>query len=145
MGDLERFITAQEYKYEDALAEIKKGHKTSHWMWYIFPQVIGLGSSDTSIYYAIKSLEEAKEYLENPFLSKRLLKITRELLKLQESNPEEIFGPIDTLKLKSSMTLFSYVSPENPLFKEVLEKYYAGEEDQKTLEICDRFEKRKRL
>lgn len=145
MVDLEKFIRAQEYKYEDALAEIKQGHKTSHWMWYIFPQIIGLGSSDTSIYYAIKNLEEAKEYLENPLLSQRLLEITKELLKLQESNPEKIFGPIDALKLKSSMTLFSYVSPENPLFKEVLEKYYEGEEDQKTIEICGRFEKRKRL
>jgi uncharacterized protein (DUF1810 family) len=141
ISNLKRFIEVQNYKYQDALQEIKNGHKETHWMWYIFPQIIGLGKTEVSEYYSITSLDEAKEYLENEILSKRLKEITTELLKLDETNPEKIFGSLDSLKLKSSMTLFDYVSSDD-LYNKVLEKYYNGEKDQLTLEICNNMSKR---
>lgn len=141
MGQLDRFIKAQENTYLVALKEIKNGRKQSHWMWYIFPQIKGLGMSETSRYYGIDGEEEAKAYLDNEILGSRLREITSELLKLNIDNPVDIFGTIDTMKLKSSMTLFDYVS-EDKIFSQVLNKYYNGEIDEKTILLC---KKRKKL
>ena len=141
MEQLDRFIKAQENTYLVALKEIKNGRKQSHWMWYIFPQIKGLGMSETSRYYGIDGEEEAKAYLDNEILGSRLREITSELLKLNIDNPVDIFGTIDAMKLKSSMTLFDYVS-DDKIFSEVLNKYYNGEIDEKTILLC---EKRKKL
>lgn len=132
--NLERFKSAQEFSYQDALEEIKRGHKESHWMWFMFPQIIGLGESDTSDYYAIKSIEEAESYLNDEYLSHNLKEITNALLSLDNNDAISIFGSIDSLKLKSSMTLFDYVS-DDEIFSEVLEKFYNGEKCTRTLEI----------
>ena len=141
MEQLDRFIKAQENNYLVALNEIKNGRKQSHWMWYIFPQIKGLGMSETSRYYGIDGEEEAKAYLDNEILGSRLREITSELLKLNIDNPVDIFGTIDAIKLKSSMTLFDYVS-DDKIFSQVLNKYYNGEIDEKTILLC---EKRKKL
>ena len=141
MEQLDRFIKAQENTYLVALKEIKNGRKQSHWMWYIFPQIKGLGMSETSRYYGIDGEEEAKAYLDNEILGSRLREITSELLKLNIDNPVNIFGTIDAMKLKSSMTLFDYVS-DYKIFSQVLNKYYNGEIDEKTILLC---EKRKKL
>ena len=139
---LNRFLEAQKYSYETALEEIKKGKKMSHWMWYIFPQIKGLGNSETAIYYEIKSLEEAKAYLEHDVLRNRLLQLTDELLLLTTNNPIEIFGYVDAMKLKSCMTLFEYISDiEN--FGKVLEKFYQGLRDEYTITICSSMQKDK--
>jgi len=133
-NNLERFLSAQERSYETALAEIKSGRKQSHWMWYIFPQIHGLGFSETSKFYAIKDLEEAKEFLAHPVLGQRLIRICNELLKLHDNNANKIFGTPDDLKLKSSMTLFSSLDA-NPVFDLVLEKFFNGAKDARTLAI----------
>ena len=139
---LNRFLEAQKYSYETALEEIKKGKKMSHWMWYIFPQIKGLGHSETAIYSEIKSLEEAKAYLEHDVLRNRLLQLTDELLLLTTNNPIEIFGYVDAMKLKSCMTLFEYISDiEN--FGKVLEKFYQGLRDEYTITICSSMQKDK--
>ena len=137
MNKLDRFIKAQENTYSIALNEIKNGRKQSHWMWYIFPQIKGLGMSETSRYYGIDGVLEAKAYLDNEILGNRLREITGELLKLDENNPFDIFGTIDTMKLKSCMTLFDYVSDEN-IFMDVLDKFYNGEVDEKTIWLCEK-------
>ena len=137
MDKLDRFIKAQENTYSIALNEIKNGRKKSHWMWYIFPQIKGLGMSETSRYYGIDGVLEAKAYLDNEILGNRLREITGELLKLDENNPFDIFGTIDTMKLKSCMTLFDYVSDEN-IFMDVLDKFYNGEVDEKTIWLCEK-------
>lgn len=134
MANLERFIKAQENLYNQALNEIKMGEKKTHWMWYIFPQIKGLGFSEISNYYAIEDLDEATAYLENKILKQRLIEISKALLKLETNNPIEIFGVIDSIKLKSSMTLFSLVSNES-IFENILEKFYEGEKDEKTIEL----------
>lgn len=141
---LERFIIAQERAYDIALNEIKKGKKQTHWMWYIFPQIAGLGTSTTSKYYGIKSIEEAKEYLNNELLNARLVEISNTLLELDTDNPIEVFGVIDSLKLKSSMTLFSYVSG-NEIFNKVLDKFFNGEKDQVTIQICETMNNDKKI
>jgi uncharacterized protein (DUF1810 family) len=132
--NLERFIDAQERSYQIALSEIKNGKKQSHWMWYIFPQVQGLGFSDTSKFYAIKNIDEAKEFLLHPVLGNRLVNLCNELLKLESDNANSIFGSPDDLKLKSSMTLFSSLNI-NPVFQMVLDKFFNGTGDNKTLEL----------
>lgn len=137
MYKLDRFIKAQENTYSIALNEIKNGRKQSHWMWYIFPQIKGLGMSETSRYYGIDGVLEAKAYLDNEILGNRLREITGELLKLDENNPFDIFGTIDTMKLKSCMTLFDYVSDEN-IFMDVLDKFYNGKVDEKTILLCEK-------
>ena len=133
---LNRFLVAQENSFEDALSEIKSGRKRSHWMWYIFPQYKGLGFSETSKYYSINSLDEAKRYLNHPILGERLKLITNELLILNENNANKVFGSPDDLKLKSSMTLFAAVetSDEN-IFNAVLDKFYNGQPDRKTINL----------
>ncbi len=134
-NDLSRFLDAQDGAYELALAEIQNGKKQNHWMWYVFPQIDGLGSSPTTQYYAIKGIEEAKHYLNHPILGVRLLEITTELINLNLSNPIVIFGDIDSLKLKSSMTLFSLVENTNPIFQKVLDKFFDGKKDSKTVSL----------
>ena len=135
--NLERFLSAQERSFETALSEIKKGRKQSHWMWYIFPQIQGLGYSETSKFYAIKNLDEAREFLMHPILGERLIRICNELLKLPEHNANKIFGSPDDLKLKSSMTLFASLGGESA-FDLVLEKFFNGTRDNKTLELINR-------
>ena len=135
MKTLSRFIDAQQSAYNGALSEIKSGRKTSHWMWYIFPQVKGLGFSETSKFYGIESLDEASAYLEHPVLGKRLIEICEALLKLKSVQADEVFGRPDDLKLKSSMTLFAALPNSNVVFSAVLEKFFKGEQDQNTLRI----------
>jgi uncharacterized protein (DUF1810 family) len=130
--NLDRFIDAQANIYDSALAELRRGKKEGHWMWFIFPQVRGLGSSAKSNFFGIQNRAEAREYLDDPVLGKRLLECTNTLLSVNGVTAEEIFGHPDVLKLKSSMTLFENVSSNGP-FAKVLEKYYQGQRDTKTL------------
>lgn len=130
--DLERFLVAQAHVYPYALSEIKNGHKRSHWIWFIFPQIQGLGYSVKAQYYAIKNIEEAKAYMTHPILSKRLIEISNALMALHTNDAREVMGYPDDLKLKSSMTLFSLVS-ENPIFQQVLDKFFYGEKDRQTI------------
>ena len=131
---LERFLSAQEHDYEIALSEIRNGRKQSHWMWYIFPQIQGLGYSSMAQFYAIKDRAEAVAYLNHPVLGKRLVEITEALLNLRENDARKVMGYPDDLKLKSSMTLF-YVVSGRAVFKRVLDKYYFGELDEKTVSL----------
>ena len=133
--DLSRFVKAQQYDYEQALREIRAGRKRSHWMWYIFPQIQGLGFSSTAQYYAIRDLQEAKAYLAHPILGPRLREISSALLELEGLSAHEIFGFPDDLKLRSSMTLFRLADLEDDLFEQVLEKYYDGIPDSRTVDI----------
>jgi uncharacterized protein (DUF1810 family) len=133
-NSLKRFLDAQETAYETALAEVRSGKKRSHWMWYIFPQIQGLGVSETSQYYAIKNLAEAEAFLRHDVLGSRLVRICTELLKLQSHNATTIFGSPDDMKLKSSMTLFASVRDTHPIFQQVLDKFFNGSKDEKTLQ-----------
>lgn len=133
-SDLTRFKEAQDRDYEAALAEIKGGRKRSHWMWYIFPQIAGLGSTDTSKHYAIKNLQEATDYLMDQELGYRLTEICKALLALDTDDAHYIFGSPDDLKLRSCMTLFDAVPATFPVFAQVLDKFYNGERDQQTLQ-----------
>lgn len=135
MYDVSRFTDAQRHSYSTALAEIKRGRKTSHWMWYIFPQVSGLGFSSTAQYYSISGLEEAREYLTDDYLRNNLLEISYALLKLPGNDAEAVLGWPDCLKLRSCMTLFKYADPDEPIFQQVLDKYYGGRDDSKTVDI----------
>lgn len=135
--DLNRFIQAQANSYEIALSEIKSGKKQSHWMWFIFPQMRGPGNSQMSYYYGIKSIDEAKAYLEHNILGTRLIEISGELLNLNTYDPVEIFGSIDAMKIRSSMTLFSFVEGAPDVFKQVLEKFFAGKICLKTVELIN--------
>ena len=132
---LNRFIEAQEHIYEDVLEELSQGRKRSHWMWFIFPQIQGLGISPKAQYFAIKSKEEAIEYLAHPILGSRLIECCQKLMSIDNSTAFEILGTPDDLKLKSSMTLFATVSIEVTIFQEVLKKYFKGEKDSRTLSI----------
>jgi uncharacterized protein (DUF1810 family) len=136
--NLKRFIDAQETTYQIALSEVKNGRKQSHWMWYIFPQIQGLGFSETSKRYAINNLNEAEEYLNHPLLGSRLVRICQALLELESNNANKVFGSPDDAKLKSSMTLFSSVQHADPVFQLVLDKFFNGFKDNKTLQIIDR-------
>jgi len=134
--DLNRFILAQKQDYSIALDEVTQGKKYSHWMWYIFPQIQGLGHSHIAQKYAISNAEEAKAYLAHPVLGLRLLECCEVLLGLGSSyTASEIFGYPDDLKLKSSMTLFASISEEGSVFHQIIEHYFAGEFDSKTIEI----------
>lgn len=133
--DLNRFITAQAPVYDTALAELKAGRKRSHWMWFVFPQIHGLGRSPTAKFYAIKSLDEASAYLNHPLLGPRLLECTAAVLGLEGLSAADIFGYPDDMKFRSSLTLFGYVAPDNPLFEQALNKYYEGQRDTRTLAI----------
>ena len=134
--NLERFLNAQQKDYQIALSEIRSGRKRSHWMWYIFPQIDGLGQSETSIFYAIKNMEEAKKYLNHSVLGHRLREISAALLNLGENNARLIFGSPDDLKLKSCMTLFAQVDEnKDRIFRKVLDKFFGGHFDRRTLEL----------
>ena len=133
--DLTRFIQAQQQDYPFALDEIKKGRKESHWIWYIFPQLKGLGHSAMSEYYGIQDLEEAKAYLADPVLKAHLVEICSALLELDTNDAVAVMGRPDDKKLKSSMTLFDAVSGHQEIFGKVLEKYYQGKRDGRTLQM----------
>lgn len=134
-SDISRFVDVHKRSFPIALEEIKNGRKSSHWMWYIFPQMRGLGKSSMSWDYGIQSLDEAAAFLQDPYLGRSLLEICQALLELETDNATEVFGDPDDKKLKSSMTLFSLVPDADPVFQEVLNKYYGGKRDKKTLEI----------
>jgi len=133
--DLSRFVDAHTKSYATALSEIRSGRKHSHWMWYIFPQLKGLGLSQTAQYYAIEGLEEATTYLNHPFLGKNLVRISKALYELEGKTADEIFGSPDDVKLRSSMTLFANISDTHPIFKQVINKYFGGKPDPITLEL----------
>lgn len=133
--DLSRYTRAHRDNYARALAEIRAGRKTSHWMWYIFPQLRGLGRSDTSRYYALEGLEEARAFLADPVLGRNLLEICRALLALPTDSALEVLGTPDNLKLRSSMTLFAQADRENPVFPAVLDKFFGGRPDGRTLAL----------
>lgn len=135
--DLERFLRAQEGVYQQAQAELRTGQKRSHWMWFIFPQIQGLGSSEMAMRYAISSLDEAKAYLKDPILGTRLRECTGIVVNLEGKTASEIFGYPDDLKFQSSMTLFAHaesMSWESLIFRRALDKYFAGKEDVATVE-----------
>lgn len=134
---LQRFIVAQEDSYHRALCEVKAGRKCSHWMWYIFPQLKGLGRSSTSSFYGIAGLKEAQDYLSHPVLGSRLREISEVLFELPTNDAHAVFGSPDDMKLRSCMTLFDFVSP-NDVFSAVLDKYLAGHKDNKTLNLLVR-------
>ena len=138
INSLERFVKAQELAYPIALQDIKKGKKRSHWMWYIFPQLRGLGMSSMAHKYGIVDLNEAKAYLEHPVLSARLYELCGELLKHKDKSVNDIFGDIDAMKLKSSMTLFALTSKEHTIFDEVRECFFDGERDAITLKLINK-------
>ncbi|HEY2440043.1 MAG TPA: DUF1810 domain-containing protein [Solirubrobacteraceae bacterium] len=132
--DLQRFVDAQDAggAYDSAVAELRAGRKRSHWMWFVFPQIAGLGRSPTAQAYAISSLEEAQAYLAHSVLGPRLTESSRIVADLRGRTAEEVFGGIDSLKLRSSMTLFHRADPENPLFGRVLDAYFGGHADPAT-------------
>ena len=131
---MNRFLTAQERDYPTALREIQAGRKQSHWMWYIFPQIAGLGFSSTARFYAISSMQEARDYYAHPVLGKRLVEISEALLALDTNDAAAVMGYPDDLKLRSSMTLFLAASGD-AVFQKVLDKFYSGKPDSKTLSI----------
>ena len=137
--NLERFIKAQAGIYETAVYELKNGHKTSHWMWYIFPQIKGLGFSSMSIQYSISSLLEAEEYLNHPILGSRIRECTRIVLNINSHSARQIFGSIDEIKFRSSMTLFNYVQKNENIFELALAKCFKGLQDNRTLELLSNY------
>jgi uncharacterized protein (DUF1810 family) len=132
--DLQRFVDAQERDgtYEQALSELRAGQKTTHWVWFVFPQIAGLGKSETARAFAIDSLEEARAYLDHPLLGPRLRESAQALLEVEGKSAPEILGETDATKLRSSMTLFALAAPAEPLFPRVLDRYYDGEPDEET-------------
>ena len=135
--NLGRFIEAQLATYEGAMLELTRGRKDSHWIWYIFPQIEGLGRSDTAKFYAIKSLEEGRAYLEHPILGPRLIKACEILLSLKDASMDEVMGFPNDLKLLSSMTLFEALSDSNSIFTIIIELYFDDERDEASLEIIN--------
>jgi uncharacterized protein (DUF1810 family) len=133
--DLTRFVQAQERDYERAISEIRSGRKRSHWMWYIFPQFEGLGLSSTSRQYAIKSIAEAQAYLRHPVLGPRLQESAQATLGLEGRSASDVFGSPDDMKLRSCATLFAWVSPAGSVFEQLIDKFFGGERDDKTLQL----------
>jgi len=136
--DLERFVSAQRSHYAAALAELRAGSKRTHWMWFVFPQARGLGSSSTSVHYAIRSREEARRYLDHPVLGPRLKECAEAIMAVEGRTASDIFGYPDDLKLKSSMTLFAEVAGPGSVFERVLAKYCTGRRCERTLELLRR-------
>jgi uncharacterized protein (DUF1810 family) len=136
--DLERFLRAQSADYEQALKEIRRGRKDSHWMWYVFPQFDGLGASSTSKRYAIKSMAEAKAYLAHPILGPRLIECAEAALGVEGRSAAEIFGSPDDMKLRSCATLFAQIAPAGSVFDRLLHQYFKGHPDDKTLRLIAR-------
>jgi uncharacterized protein (DUF1810 family) len=134
---LQRFISAQETTYAVALREIRSGRKRSHWMWFIFPQLAGLGRTDTARHYAIRSLDEARAYLAHPLLGPRLLEITEALLTVQGTSATDLMGQPDDLKLRSCLTLFASANPQQTVFQRALDAYFGGQPDRTTLRLLD--------
>ena len=134
--DLSRFVDAQDAggTYDAAVRELRAGRKTSHWMWFVFPQVAGLGRSATAQHYALSGLDEARAYLSHPVLGPRLRECAQVLLRLENADAAGVFGPVDAQKLRSSMTLFAVAAPDEPVFAQVLDTYFDGEQDALTLE-----------
>lgn len=135
--DARKYLDAQNASfdgYEQALGEIRRGRKVTHWIWYIFPQIRGLGRSSTAQYYALAGLDEAKQYLQNPVLRERLIEISEALL-AQDGSAERIAGYVDAMKIRSCMTLFAEADPDAEVFRRVLDKFYGGQPDEKTLQI----------
>ena len=137
MCDLSRFVEAQAPDYDRALAELRGGRKRSHWMWYVFPQLEGLGTSPTSKRFAIRSLDEARAYLEHPVLGPRIRECAEAVLTVEGRSAREILGSPDDLKLRSCATLFASVTPAGSVFHRVLDKYYGGARDPRTIERLD--------
>jgi uncharacterized protein (DUF1810 family) len=133
--DLARFVDAQAGDYDQALAEIRRGRKTSHWMWYVFPQIDGLGFSSMSRRYSIKSVAEARAYLDHPLLGPRLVECSEAAMSVEGRSASEIFGSPDDMKLKSCATLFASVTPPDSVFARLLDRYFKGERDGKTLQL----------
>jgi uncharacterized protein (DUF1810 family) len=133
--DLQRFVDAQQHVIDGALRELRAGRKTGHWMWFVFPQIAGLGHSEMSRYYAIGSLGEARAYLSHPTLGARLRDCAASVLAVEDRTAEEILGPVDAAKLRSSMTLFLRAAPDEPLFGRVLDRFFAGSADPRTDEL----------
>ncbi len=133
--DLDRFVSAQELTYARVLTELARGHKTSHWMWFIFPQMAGLGSSEMSDRYAIASIEEAQAYLAHPLLGARYRESIAVLQDLIGTTAEAVFGSVDAAKLRSSITLFAEAAPGDPLFAAALQRWFQGDQDGRTIEI----------
>lgn len=136
--DLTRFHEAQKYAYQSALTEIRNGKKCSCWMWYIFPQIAGLGRSSTAQYYALANLQEAVAYMQDEILGGRLIEISEALLELDSNDAYVIFGSPDNMKLKSSMTLFALAAPEQEVFQKVLDKFFHGERDRRTVQLVNK-------
>lgn len=134
-ANLDRFLKAHEENYSKAIAELRSGQKRSHWMWYVFPQLKGLGSSETADYYGIRNIDEATNFLHHPILGKNLIRICKVLEGINGKSASEIFGTPDDLKLQSNLTLFSLVKETNPIFKQLINKYFDGKPDQRTLEL----------
>lgn len=135
---LTHFLSAQQFLYPQVLKELRNGKKTTHWMWFIFPQIEGLGHSSTAKYYSIKNTTEAKEYLAHPVLGERLLECSEIILNINNKSADDIFGYPDYLKLKSCITLFNFISPQENVFENILKKYFAGEQDEKTISILEK-------
>lgn len=133
--DFDRFLDAQNTVYDTALAELKSGHKTSHWMWYIFPQLVGLGHSQRSAFFGISDRAEATAYLDHPVLEARLVECTKAAMQHADKGAETVFGQPDDLKFQSSMSLFSRVKGSNPIFRDALDVFFGGVGDIRTLEI----------
>lgn len=133
--DVNRFVTAHEKSFIPAFNELSAGKKRSHWMWYIFPQITGLGFSLTAEYYAIKNIEEAKAYMQHPILQAHMIELCSILLELDTNDAHKVFGYPDNLKLHSSMTLFAIACPEYDVFQLILNKYFEGNKDKNTLDI----------
>jgi len=136
--NLERFLDPQKINYVIALGEIKAGHKRTHWIWYIFPQLKGLGRSTNADQYGISDIDEANAYLQHPILGQRLIEISEALLELKTGNPAAVMGYPDDVKLKSSMTLFAAVPDADPVFEKVLKKYFFATKDARTLQLLKR-------
>ena len=130
--DLQRFVDAQSQTYDQALAELRAGEKRTHWMWFVFPQIAGLGRSGMAQRFAISGLEEARAYVAHPTLGRRLVEAAGALTALDTADPVEVFGSVDAQKLRSSMTLFVAAAPDEPVFREVLDHYFGGEPDDGT-------------
>ena len=130
--DLRRFVDAQAHTYDQALAELRAGEKRTHWMWFVFPQIAGLGHSGMAQRFAISGLEEARAYVAHPTLGRRLVESARALTDLDTADADRVLGPVDAQKLRSSMTLFAHAAPDEPVFREVLDHYFDGTEDDAT-------------
>ena len=130
--DLQRFVDAQSATYDQALAELRAGEKRTHWMWFVFPQIAGLGRSGMAQRFAIHDLDEARAYLAHPTLGRRLIECAKALTDLDTTDPQRVFGPVDAMKLRSSMTLFAHAAPDQPVFREVLDHWFDGTEDEAT-------------